>query len=333
MITRDNYEIVFIDYIDGNLSTSDKQELKIFLAENTDLQDELNSLSSIKLNATGIAYPKKETLYKSDLDDEDYFNELSLKAIANEITTDEADRLMRYLELRPEKCRDFEIFKLVKCIPIPTIEFPNKETLYRKKAFIYFNRYLAIAASLALLIGITFLFKYNSTTPQQIITKVTIQSNTKENIETPVTSSIDKTFQKKEEKSKGSYQIPDHKAQKIKPVKRRTKNTIKLAKMIPLTIQLSDDKQKVSISYLAPYKAPTTAEKNSNPIKEYYKLRNQLSNINLASTIEKIHFQDKVLSTLNALSNNKIQFIKDTNGKIRKLNFNSDLIAFTIPFE
>ena len=47
MISRSNYEIVFIDYFDGKLDKIQQEELFVFLRMNADLQDEFNHYSGI----------------------------------------------------------------------------------------------------------------------------------------------------------------------------------------------------------------------------------------------------------------------------------------------
>ena len=41
-ITRENYELFFVDYLDNKLSDSNILELMAFLAQNPDLEEELN---------------------------------------------------------------------------------------------------------------------------------------------------------------------------------------------------------------------------------------------------------------------------------------------------
>ena len=43
-INRNNYELFFIDFYDGNLTDAQKHELDLFLEENSDLKEELFNL-------------------------------------------------------------------------------------------------------------------------------------------------------------------------------------------------------------------------------------------------------------------------------------------------
>ena len=44
MITRENYEIYFIDYMDGNLSERERAEVEAFLLVHPDLQEQLDGM-------------------------------------------------------------------------------------------------------------------------------------------------------------------------------------------------------------------------------------------------------------------------------------------------
>lgn len=64
-ITRDNYESIFIDFFDGNLSQDMKIQLDIFLAENPDLKTELDGFeSSFLAPITTINFEHKSQLKK-----------------------------------------------------------------------------------------------------------------------------------------------------------------------------------------------------------------------------------------------------------------------------
>ena len=47
MITRENYEIYFIDYMDGNLSERERAEVEAFLLVHPDLQEQLDGRGEV----------------------------------------------------------------------------------------------------------------------------------------------------------------------------------------------------------------------------------------------------------------------------------------------
>ncbi|MFZ4783849.1 MAG: anti-sigma factor family protein [Flavobacteriales bacterium] len=65
MITRDNYEVYFIDYIDGTLSVDLRQQVEAFLVAHPDLAAELDGLSDVHFNIPNDHSVEKLDLYKA----------------------------------------------------------------------------------------------------------------------------------------------------------------------------------------------------------------------------------------------------------------------------
>ena len=61
-ISRDNYEVFFIDYFEGNLNREEKEELQRFLSKNPDLKNEFDQFEEIN-----VAEPEREYKYKTEL--------------------------------------------------------------------------------------------------------------------------------------------------------------------------------------------------------------------------------------------------------------------------
>ena len=67
-IDRSNYEIWFIDWLDGNLNRMQVDQLKLFLSENPDLREEFNDLTPVNIVPYDISFPYKNQLKKSASD-------------------------------------------------------------------------------------------------------------------------------------------------------------------------------------------------------------------------------------------------------------------------
>ena len=67
-ITRDNYELYFLDYIEGNLDDNLVDIFIEFLQENPDLKEELQLAGSINIKPESIVFKGKENLYKEKYD-------------------------------------------------------------------------------------------------------------------------------------------------------------------------------------------------------------------------------------------------------------------------
>ncbi|MFT5183646.1 MAG: hypothetical protein ACI84C_000772 [Flavobacteriales bacterium] len=67
MITRENYEIWMIDYLDGALDAAGLEEMGAFLAANPDIREEIEGLEDLYLQAPEIKMSNKSSLLKTAL--------------------------------------------------------------------------------------------------------------------------------------------------------------------------------------------------------------------------------------------------------------------------
>lgn len=65
MITRDNYEVFFMDYIDGTLSADQRKQVEAFLVAHPDLAAELEGLSDVQFKIPNDHSVEKLDLYKA----------------------------------------------------------------------------------------------------------------------------------------------------------------------------------------------------------------------------------------------------------------------------
>lgn len=127
-INRNNYEIFFIDYLDNNLSQADLLDLTAFLAENPDLESELNEIKNVKLKPETINFSSKSDL-KKHVTYSGNFNELCIKYIENKITFDDKNKLFEIIKQNPDLKNEFELFKLTILKPDNSIIFSDKKSL------------------------------------------------------------------------------------------------------------------------------------------------------------------------------------------------------------
>jgi hypothetical protein len=67
-ISRDNYEVWFIDFLDGKLNQQAREELNTFLQANPDLEEELNAFEELNLEPSTICFDAPERLLKGESD-------------------------------------------------------------------------------------------------------------------------------------------------------------------------------------------------------------------------------------------------------------------------
>lgn len=159
-ITRDNYEPYFLDFLDGNLAEDQIDQFLDFLEQNPDLKEELHGIESLKLDEEEIVYSGKNSLYKTG---EDARKSSEIKMIAHlegDMNDEERKAFEAYLSLHPELQKEYELFRKAKLTPDSAVRFPDKQKLYRKsRPVIVMNWVARAAAVVALVWGINAIYE------------------------------------------------------------------------------------------------------------------------------------------------------------------------------
>lgn len=121
----------FVDYLDNNLSRGDLLEFMAFLAENPDLEEELNLVKNINLEPEKITFNAKDSLKKNSTDiiTKEKFNELCVGKIEHTLTKEEISILDTQIKLYPELEKELKLFELTLIKPDLSIEFSAKDSL------------------------------------------------------------------------------------------------------------------------------------------------------------------------------------------------------------
>lgn len=129
-INKNNYEAYFIDYLEGNLDELLVNDFIEFLQQNPNLKDELSLLETVSVAPENISFDKKEILYKEKLDAEKEFYKAAIANLEGDISTSGKMEFEKYVLNHPEKKRDIELFGKTKLQVDETIVFNNKKKLY-----------------------------------------------------------------------------------------------------------------------------------------------------------------------------------------------------------
>ena len=217
-ITKNNYEVYFIDYFDGNLSAEIEESLHLFLAKNPDLKQEfeefqnfnLSEITTSNLTDEKIDFSelKKEALIHSANEDEFYIG-----FIENDLTDIEKTELSLYVSKNKERKEKLDSYSKTK-LEIPFIPYPNKKELKKsgRKPIFYYATLLAAAC----FIGFVMVQNYTKISPNETIENPVLVKNNPDidslnnNI---IISYIDSVFELK------NYRIE----KKVKPSPKRNK--------------------------------------------------------------------------------------------------------------
>ncbi|MBS3807064.1 MAG: hypothetical protein KGY60_06125 [Bacteroidales bacterium] len=165
-IDRNNYEMYVIDYLEGRLSQDREQQMKRFLRDHPDLEQELMDLEQTRLVPAAEAFPDKEGLKKQlTLDDAGYshFDELCISRLEGELTDEQARVFDRLVAASPERQHAYGLYQKTRVAPDRAIAFEGKEGLKkggasRKPLLRALYPWAAMAASVLVLAGLYLFF-------------------------------------------------------------------------------------------------------------------------------------------------------------------------------
>lgn len=155
MINRDNYEEFFLMYVDGELSTTDKEMVEAFAQQYPDLQEELAMLQqAVLLPEKDLVFTNKNLLFKhvgNEITTTNY-EEKFLLYLDDELAINEKAEVETFVLQHPQLQQDFTILQQTK-LPVEVITCPNKEGLYReeKNRRVVYMRWYGMAAAAVVL--------------------------------------------------------------------------------------------------------------------------------------------------------------------------------------
>lgn len=183
-IDRSNYEIWIIDWLDGNLSDHQAEELKMFLDENPDIREEFEELSPFRLKPLQESFLNKSVLKKgaSDLS-VSQFEYLCAAYLEDDLTEDQKAELLQIIGNDSEKKRSFGLIRKARLTP-QKVNFAHKKQLIKLTPVQKVVRMsvigLSAAATVALIITAWLLIPRNITEKTNISSQNTRSDTTNE---------------------------------------------------------------------------------------------------------------------------------------------------------
>lgn len=131
-IDRSNYEVYFLDYLDGSLAEELRPEFDAFLAANPDLADELTQVKYAmeELDLPVTSAPEEVFEFKSELKKvqgvSPEIENLLLKELEGDLSTSDKSILDNALNSDPEVRREKQRLALTK-LSVPSVSFEQKD--------------------------------------------------------------------------------------------------------------------------------------------------------------------------------------------------------------
>lgn len=152
MITRDNYEEVFLLYVDDELTAAEKKAVDDFVALHPDLKEELDLLYSTKLPAETISFEGKAELLADSMK-VNAVDETLLLYIDNELPDAAKNKVAQQLKADDAFALQHQLLLKAKLDKTEHIPYPNKKELYRHTERRIAPVWLRVAAAVVLLVS------------------------------------------------------------------------------------------------------------------------------------------------------------------------------------
>lgn len=342
-IDINNYEAFFIDYLEGNLNESLVNDFIAFLQNNPDLKEELSLFESVQLEPENILFNKKEELYKEKLDTEKEFNYAAIANLEEDFNKKEKLEFEKYIATHPEKKKELVLFNSTKLQADESILFGKKKRLYRhsfqKRIFIWTGRVAAI-----LIVAFAFFTLLNKPT-ENIITKdkvAVLEDKAKKSIH-----SEDKVIPLEEKKKEALKNITPKpiiteikpQAKQIESLRKSTKGSLSHEDLTiqRTTVTVPAELNRISASLdIRAVKASLATMYITSPetLNKYHEERLFADVVKEKTGLNKFHINTLTkagLKLVSNISNNKFQFETNEDGKVTEYNYDSRLLAFSIP--
>ncbi|HCE59135.1 MAG TPA: hypothetical protein DER09_15205 [Prolixibacteraceae bacterium] len=346
-INRNNYESFFIDYLEGNLDEKLVDDFIEFLTQNPDLKEELAMFSPVAIEPANLEFNKKELLYKEKFDLENEFTDAAIATLEGDLNDDEKVAFETYIATHPEKKHDLNLFEKTRLIADQSVVYQKKNELYKttplKAVLLWSGR---VAAVLVLALLAYFFVGKNEKAPVENNT-VAVLEDSKPKKELPVEIKKiqeNNTSQQKTKPVKTSQKTLEKGAKKPKSepkqnesLRENSKGRISHDDLAMTRIETDQFAQLSPVSATIKPELPETTLQTmyiTIPQPELFEERLLVDVVKEKTGIEKINFSKITKAGLNlvtSLSNEKFSYQIDEAGKVTEINYDSRLLAFTIP--
>jgi hypothetical protein len=351
-INRDNYEAYFIDYIEGNLNENLVDDFLEFLQQNPDLKEELSLFQSVSLEPEEIQFNKKEELYKNKFDLEDHFNHASVAFLEGDLNKGEKEKFEGYLNSHPEKQKEFQIFQKTKLHPDLSKTFNKKGSLYHhsvgKSVVIWSVRIAAV-----LILALTFYVLANQysgnkiETPELASNENELPQNEPQKKE--LTKKIEQEVVTPEKEVQKPEVKPENKSTKpqiAKPIQKSTKSIRENSKGRMIETDVANNRTPLeplkpisglmaSLDVEYPQATLKTNYIASPEEPAYQEEERYFADVVIEKTgLDKLSFNKIAKTGLNivsTISKEKLSYETNNSGKVTEINYDSRLLAFSIP--
>ncbi|HKK81454.1 MAG TPA: hypothetical protein VJ909_04355, partial [Prolixibacteraceae bacterium] len=312
-----NYEEWFIDWLDGNLSAGDEDKLRVFLRENPDLKAELDGIDIIKIEPENHDFDTS-LLKKSTFDEHDVFEEACIRSIENDHNIPEEKEFQEYLARNPKAVEEYKLFKSTKIVPDKTIVYKGIQQLKRKRTLPVYR----LAAAAVVIIAALFWFnrpnEHAVSIPDVEIMALNIKPETKLSPEAIV-----------RHKPLKALQLTSRNIENVEPGMNKQREVLMIEPLTSITTLASTSTPDINPAELQHESLPHSENEQYPTVGEL--LAEKANNINPEE--EKSKLAKFALNQIKNVTNERFNYTTTNKGRVDKIEFNSHLLAFSIPIE
>lgn len=159
MINKDNYQAYFLDYIEGNLSPMELENLLSFLDEYPELKRELSDYEEITVSPQQVNFPKENIYqvdYTIDTITEANFSAFATAFIEGDLPENRLQEFKYFINESEDLKKEFALFEQTKLKPDLTVTYANKSSLKRKASVLPMFYRISSAAAILLFFYLSF---------------------------------------------------------------------------------------------------------------------------------------------------------------------------------
>ncbi|MGC9353208.1 MAG: hypothetical protein ACP5D9_05185 [Mariniphaga sp.] len=347
-ITRDNYEVYFLDYLEGNLDETLVDDFIDFLRQNPGLKAELEMAGTVKVELENISFRNKGKLYKEKFDLESEFNRAAVARMEGDLQKNELAEFEKYLSTHPEKQKETALFEKTRLKADESIVFKKKNKLYHystgKTILLWSTRIAAILVLAFMVYRVADSISNQNIIPESQVA-VSEKKTNKEPVQQTEPANIPQKSDNKEETTPINEKVVEPlkkaspKAEPVKSLHENTKGRMEHEKIaevrVPVEIperltgrsaSVSVQKPELTLAQMKITHQETPSEMlEERLLADVVKEKTGIGNLSLNRVAK------AGLNLVSAVSGEKFSFETNDNGEITELNYDSRLLAFTIP--
>jgi hypothetical protein len=346
-INRSNYESYFIDYIDGNLPDDLVDDLLDFLDRNPDLAGELNAVRSLTLEAQPGSFEGKEDLYKNENEVPDSFEMQAIAYLEGDLKEANKKQFLNEIADDPVKQQTLHVLQKTKLYPDLLIDYPNKKELLHSKNKAIYLWAMRVAAMLLVFFSVWALVprKQNTGPVTRLAEQITNpQVNTGKDFISEKAGNTEPDIKKQtqqgktEEKAQPAIDPPVKTEKKaVQPVVTKLKEPELTAMRASVPAEIHPIRAEITVEHAPPVRKLHLIQKTESAFKpnqtltvdEY--LAHKLIDAPKGESFTFNNLANAGLKAAENLTNDRLSVERTANGKLKQINFESRLIAFSIP--